>query len=173
MKKYILLLASLTVGTVQAKELNPTQSWNKRYGIKQLTSSDKNGLATGLYYLMKEKGNNKTTPFRVSQFYEVADGTCHYTCKNAFQKVFDKTVIASHNHKEKEKEKVWIESVYPYYEDVVNSLSKDEMTISFGKDSGKKLPETLFELDRALNPRPAKITVFQVHTPGFSVHIQM
>lgn len=174
MKKYILLLASLVLSTAQAKEPNPTLSWNKQYGIKQLTSSDKNGLATGLYYLMKEKGNEKTTPFRVSQFYEIANGTCHYTCKNAFQKVFDKTVVASHKHGDKKKEKVWVDSVYPYYKHVVNSLSDEEMTISFGADRGKRLPETHFELDRVLNPRPARMkTVFKVHSPTFSLHIQM
>ena len=171
MKKYILLLASLVVCMAQAKEPNPTLSWNKQYGIKQLTSSDKNGLATGLYYLMKEKGNEKTTRFKVSQFYEITHETCHYTCRNAFQKVYDKTVVASHNHKEKEK--VWVESVYPYYEDVVSKLSEEEMTISFGTDRGKKLPETVFELDRVLNPTQKITTVFQMNTCGFSVHVQM
>ena len=171
MKKYILLLASLTIGTAQAKELNPTTSWKTRYGIKQLSSSDKNALATGLYNLMKEKGNETTTPLSVSQFHKIANGTCHYTCKNAFQRVFDKTVSAAHNHNQKAS--VWVDSVKPYYTDVVKQLKQDEMTISFGSDCGKKLPTTEIEIDRMLNPKPTVTTVFHVHTPGFYMHVQI
>jgi len=171
MKKSILLLTSLIFCAAHAKEPNPTLSWNKQYGIHQLTSSDKNGLASGLYYLMKEKGNEKTTPVSVSQFHEIANGTCHYTCRNAFQKVFDKTVLVSHN--QKEKEKVWVENILPYYNDIVGQLTKEEMTICFGKDQGKKLPETHFELGRALNPPPRITTVVEVHTARFAVHFQM
>ncbi len=172
MKKYILLLASLT-GTAQAKELNSTSLWNKQYRINQLSSSDKNALATGLYNLMKEKGNEKTTPSKVSQFYEITAETCHYTCRNAFQKVFDKTVTRSHNHDKKAS--VWVESVRPYYADIVKQLTEDEMIISFGADRGKKFPTTEIELDRVLNPRPRRkvTTVFHINTPGFSMHVQM
>lgn len=170
MKKYILLLASL-VGTAQAKEFNSTtSSWNKHY-TTELSSSDKNALATGLYNLMKEKGNEKTTPFTVSQFHEIANGTCHYKCRNAFQKVFDKTVMASHD--QKDRATIWVESVRPYYTDIVSQLSEEERVISFGTDRGKKLPTTEIELDRMLNPRPKITTVFEIHTSGFSVHVQM
>lgn len=172
MKKYILLLTSLIPCAAQAKTTHPTQSWNKQYGIKQLTSSDKNGLATGLYYLMKGKGNEKIIPFNVSQFYEIANNACGYQCRNAYQKVFDKTVVATHN--KKNREQAWIENVLPYYTDVISKLSRDEKTIAFGVDQGKKLPETLFELDRMLNPRPVHVTtVLQVSMPRFSIYLQM
>lgn len=171
MKKCVLLLTSLFIWTAYSKAPNSTDSWKKQYGIKQLSSSDKNGLASGLYYLMKEKGNEKTTRFSVSQFYEITNGTCGYQCRNAFQKVFDKTVVASHNHEKKAE--VWVNNIYPYYQDVVSGLSHDEKTICFGRDKGKKLPETAFELDRALNPRQKVTTVFQIHTPGFTAYFQI
>lgn len=170
MKKYILLLASL-VGTAQAKELNSnTSSWNKYY-TTQLSSSDKNALATGLYNLMKEKGNEQTTPLTVKLFHEITHGTCHYKCLNAFQKVFNKVVVASHD--QADRETVWVESVRPYYADIVKQLPEEQRTISFGADRGKKLPTTEIELDRMLNPRPKIATVFQIHSSGFSVHVQM
>ena len=169
--KKCLLLISLIAPTAQAKLSNPTSAWNKQYGIKQLNSADKNALATGLYNLLTEKGNEKTTPFSVSQFHTITNGTCDYKCRNAFQKVFEKTVLASHG--KDNKEQVWIKNVLPYYADVISKLSKEEKTISFGKDRGKKLPETLFELDKALNPRTQYNSVLQIHSARFSIHIQM
>lgn len=171
MNKSILLLISLIICTVQAKETNPTKRWNKHYGIAQLTSSDKNGLATGLYYLLKHKGNTKKTPSSVKQFYSIAENTCHYLCKNAYLNAFETSVKASLD--KKQKEKMWTETLLPYYTTVLNMLEDEDQTISFGADRGKKLPTTVFELDRALHPRVQQKTVIQVNNSGFSVHCQL
>jgi hypothetical protein len=170
MKKYILLLTSLIICTAQAKETNPTKQWNKRYGIAQLPSSDKNDLASGLYYLLKEKGNKTTTPFSVNQFYKTTNNTCNYLCRNAYLKAYEKSVKASLDYKQKEQS--WTRTLLPYYATVLSMLEDDDLTISFGSDRGKKLPATVFELDRALHPRIQQTTVVQMRNSGFSVHWQ-
>lgn len=175
MKKYVLLVLGLFTLPVCAKKISFTQSWDKRYGIHQFTASDKNALASGLYYLLVDKGNEKTVPSTVNQFYGLADATYHYDCKNAYLKAYEKSVLASHK-KPEAKAKAWTETLLPYYAEVLGMLEGGNLTISFGKDQGKPLPLTFYELDRAMNPRPQPVhhhAFFHVEMPGFSFRCQL
>ena len=177
MKQYVLLVVCLlTLTATQTKSITFTKQWDKKYGIHQFTASDKNALASGLYYLLVDKGNEKTLSSTVNQFYGVADAEYHYDCKNAYLKAYEKSALASHKMP-KQKTLAWTETLLPYYATVLDMLKDEELTICFGKDQGKKLPATFFELEKAMNPRPKPVShsdaFFNIQVPGFSIQWQM
>jgi hypothetical protein len=169
MKNSTLLLLSLIIFcNTTAKRPLSTQAWGKQYGVKQLRPTEKSDLASGLYYLLKSKGDEKTVPSMVHDFFS---GKYQYNCRGAYLKAYEGSLLASKDSTSKDVK--WTKTLLPYYAEVVDALPQTEAKITFGPDKGKNLPASFFELDRAINPRPQPITsIFQVSTPGLSLKIQ-
>ena len=177
MSKHILLAVLLITTSMYAKKqslYSSTDSWCKRFGVHQFSSSDKQALASGLYYLLKEKGDDQRSYSAIDQFYTLSQsGFCHYNCRNALLSACEKSVLASHKEQNMNTA-VWAKTLLPYYAEVIGMLNEKDLTVNFGKDQGKKLPSTLFELDRALNPRTHFIvTFFSIQTPQLSMHLNI
>lgn len=167
--KWILLIPLLlTLKVIAKQKLSPLQIWDKKY-VHELPKQAQQALASGLYYAIKSNGNEQIVGNMVDTFYA---SSLPRKCKTAYLKACEASCMNRlHN-------KPWAQSLLPYYSEVIKELNKDKsgnFIIAFGSEQGKKLPTTLFELDRALNPHKQAKTFyahFQVATPQGTMHIQ-
>jgi hypothetical protein len=133
------LILSLCLGT-NSQTTTSVNEWRKLYYINELDQAHKNGIASFIYYLSKQKPSEEVFSKELA-----AALNAHPHSNNNFRlaliKLFERAFTeAYHSAQTTEKQAVWQRALLEFYKVIHPMLSYGHHTIGYGLEEGALLP---------------------------------